>query len=40
MIKNGIPKIIDFGFSYSIKSLDEVMFTSLGSPNFMSPQVL
>lgn len=40
LIKNGVPKIIDFGFAKILIGPSEVMNEHLGTPLFMSPQLL
>lgn len=40
MIKNGVPKLIDFGFARRLSNLNEMMFEYLGTPFYMSPQIL
>lgn len=40
MIKNGVPKIIDFGFSKVISNPSDIMIEQLGTPVYMSPQLL
>lgn len=40
MLKNGVPKIIDFGFSRFISDHQEVLGECLGTPYYMPPQML
>lgn len=40
MMKDGVPKIIDFGFAKRLNHSQEVMNEYLGTPLYMSPQVL
>ena len=40
MLKKGVPKIIDFGFALYLKSKEQVITTRLGTPQYMSPQIL
>lgn len=40
MLKNGIPKIIDFGFAKVISNPSDIMVEQLGTPVYMSPQLL
>ena len=40
MVKNGVPKIIDFGFAKVISNPSDIMVEQLGTPVYMSPQLL
>ncbi len=40
LIKNGVPKIIDFGFAKTISGPYETMNEHLGTPLYMAPQML
>lgn len=40
MLKNGVPKIIDFGFAKVTSNPSDVMVEQLGTPIYMSPQLL
>ena len=40
MLKDGIPKIIDFGFAKHLTHNQEVLTEVLGTPFYMAPQVL
>jgi serine/threonine-protein kinase ULK/ATG1 len=39
LVKNGVAKIIDFGFAKTLSNPFEVMNEHLGTPLFMSPQI-
>lgn len=40
LIHNGVFKICDFGFSKVIKDPNAKVFTCVGSPVYMAPQIL
>lgn len=40
LLKNGVPKIIDFGFAKTIAGPYEMMNEHLGTPLYMAPQML
>lgn len=41
LIKNGVAKITDFGFARIVDNVDDkVAHTFLGSPLYMSPEIL
>lgn len=40
LMKNGVPKIIDFGFAKTILGPFEMMNEHLGTPLYMAPQML
>ena len=39
LLKNGVPKIIDFGFAKTISGPHEMMRDHLGTPLYMAPQM-
>lgn len=39
-LRNGIPKIADYGFSKMINAPKEKIFYNVGTPFYMSPQTI
>ena len=40
MLKNGAPKIIDFGFAKNLSGSQEVLADWVGTPYYMAPEIV